>query len=81
MSRVIPFPISRRGPYIHRQAHRAAELNPDASERYIENQLRLQRDSMQRKGIDPRLIERELSCLEGAIRKALCQELHAGGTL
>lgn len=78
MAVIIPFPIDRRQPYIERQAHRAAELSPDASERYIAHQLRLQRDAMFRKGIDESLIERELRCLDISIRKVLFRELHAG---
>lgn len=79
MATIIPFPINRRGPYIARQAHRAAELRPDACERYIAHQIKLQRDCMVRKGIEQWLIDRELGCLERAIRKQLGRELHADG--
>jgi hypothetical protein len=56
---------------IERQARYAAELSPDAAERHIQQQMKIQSDAMQRKGIGEDLIARELRCLESAIRDAL----------
>ena len=75
MAVVIPFPIDRRGAFIRRQAQVASELNSDTADRYIEQQLRLQRDAMSRQGVQSSLIDRELAILERAIRSALWSEI------
>lgn len=75
---VVPFPLVRRRDMIERQARRYTELNPDAAERHIANQVKIQADAMRRKGIDEALIERECRCFEGAIR-ALLAKSAAGG--
>ncbi|MBQ8105569.1 MULTISPECIES: DUF6074 family protein [unclassified Afipia] len=75
---IIPFPLARRHDMIERQAMYAAEINPDAADRHIAHQLKIQRDAMRRKGIDERLIARELRCMEGAIRSRLTNNT-AGG--
>ncbi|MCP3469823.1 DUF6074 family protein [Bradyrhizobium sp. CCGUVB1N3] len=75
MGSVLPFPVIRRQAFIQRQAVVVAELNETAGERYIQHQLRIQRDAMMRKGIDTSLIERELRCLETSIRAALSKFL------
>lgn len=75
---VVPFPLARRRDMIERQARRYTELNPDAAERHIANQVKIQADAMRRKGIDEALIERECRCFEGAIR-ALLAKAAAGG--
>jgi hypothetical protein len=74
-AQVIPLPYRHRAAFIERQAHRVAELTESAGERYIAHQIKTQRDAMLRKGIEPELIERELKCLDGAIRAALYRVL------
>ena len=49
-------------------------MNPDASARYLEYQVPVQRDAMQRRGVAEELIARELKLMETAIRREL-QEL------
>ncbi len=71
MSKVLPFPLTRRLIFIDRHARRAASLNQAARETHIARQIEIQRDAMLRKGIDEELICRELSGLERAIRVAL----------
>jgi hypothetical protein len=61
MSQIVPFPLARRRAFIARQAKYAAVLNATACER----------EAMLRKGIDERLVRRELSHMELAIRTAL----------
>jgi hypothetical protein len=39
---VLPFPLARRRDMITRQSRYAAELNPDAAERFIQQQLKVQ---------------------------------------
>jgi hypothetical protein len=52
---VIPLPYRRRCVFIERQAHRVAELNESAGERHIQHQIKIQRDAMARKGVNPEL--------------------------
>jgi hypothetical protein len=40
---VMPFPIARRRAFIQRQADHASLMNPDSGLRYVEYQLKLQR--------------------------------------
>ena len=79
MSAVIfPFPLAKRRTMIDRQARYAAELNPDAAERHIQQQLKIQSDAMRRKGVDDDLIARELRCMECAIRELLTRAVSGG---
>ena len=75
---IVPFPLARRHNMITRQSRYAAELNPDAAERFIQQQLKIQGDSMRRRGIEEDLIDRELKCMEFEIRSRL-NRLAAGG--
>ena len=75
---IVPFPLARRRNMITRQSRYAAELNPDAAERFIQQQLKIQGDSMRRRGIEEDLIDRELKCMEFEIRSRL-NRLAAGG--
>jgi hypothetical protein len=68
---VVPFPLARRGAFIQKQANRAAEMNADAGERHIQQQIKIQADAMRRRGIDEDLIAREMKCMETAVRAAL----------
>ena len=68
---VLPFTLARRHNMITRQSRYAAELNPDAAERFIQQQLKIQGDSMRRRGIEEDLIDRELKCMEFEIRSRL----------
>jgi len=76
---ILPFPLARRQTMIDRQARYAAELSPDAAERHIQQQVKIQGDAMRRKGIDESLISRELQCMKTAIRSALCRASFAPG--
>ena len=68
---VIPYPITRRWAFVAKQADHAAWMRPTAAERYIQHQIKVQGDTMRRKGVAEDLIQRELRCLETAIRAAL----------
>lgn len=76
---VLPFPILRRHGFIEKQAAHAARMNPDASARYIEYQIQVQRAAMRRRGIAEDLIARELKLMEAAIRRELLQPQSTGG--
>lgn len=75
---VLPFPRARHARFVARQAVRAAELAPAASERHIALQIKIQADAMARRGIASDLIEREARCLELAIRAALWRAVMSG---
>jgi hypothetical protein len=78
-AKVLPFPILRRHGFIEKQAAHAASMNPEASARYIEYQIQVQRDAMRRRGIAEDLIARELKLMEAPIRRELVQALSTGG--
>jgi hypothetical protein len=46
-------------------------MNPDSSARYIEYQIQVQREAMQRRGVAAELIARELELMETAILREL----------
>jgi predicted GIY-YIG superfamily endonuclease len=70
---VFPFPILRRHGFVQKQAAHAAGMNTDASARYVEHQIQVQREAMRRRGIAENLIARELRLMESAIRRELLQ--------
>jgi hypothetical protein len=75
---IVPFPMANRRSMILRQARYAAALNPDAAERHIQQQLKIQGQAMRRKGIDERLIAHEISCMETSIRATLLRAVSGG---
>jgi hypothetical protein len=77
--RVLAFPPARRPHFIKWQAAYAAELPPDACDRYIRAHLELNRHDLLRKGVDPEAVQREIEFLEVAIRHGLCRALFGGG--
>lgn len=78
MAQVVPFPLARRRTMIERQARYASELNPDAAQRHIQQQLKIQGDAMRRRGIDEQLIGCELRCMKNAIRGLLLRAVSGG---
>lgn len=74
---VVPFPAARRGAYIRKQATRMAELSATHAEAHLRQQLRLQAETMQRKGVDERTIAREVRSLESAVRAELWRQIFA----
>ena len=68
---VIPFPAARRLHFVRRHARLMSTLSPDAAERHLRRQLRVQTEAMERKRIDRHLVERERALLEEAIRVEL----------
>jgi Family of unknown function (DUF6074) len=75
---VLPFPILRRHGFVQKQASHAACMNPDSSARYIEYQIQVQREAMQRRGVAEELITRELKLMETAIRRELQDSISTG---
>lgn len=66
--KVIPFPLSRRRAFIRKHAAIMATLSPDAAERHLSNQLRIQCSALARRGVAPRDVDREHALLAAAIR-------------
>jgi hypothetical protein len=75
---IVPFPMANRRSMILRQARYAAVLSPVAAERHIRQQLKVQAQAMRRKGIDERVIAREIDCLETSIRATLLRDVSGG---
>jgi Family of unknown function (DUF6074) len=75
---IVPFPMANRRSLILRQARYAAVLNPDAAERHIQRQLKMQGQAMRRRGIDEQLIVYEINSMETSIRATLSCAVSGG---
>jgi len=72
--RVIPFPLSRRIAFVERHADIISGLPPKRAERHLAHQLKIQHEALERRGVDPERINRELTSLERAILALSHQE-------
>lgn len=72
---IVPFPMTNRRSMILRQAQYAAMLSPAAAERHIRRQLKVQAQTMRRRGIDERVIAHEIDALETSIRAMLLRNV------
>jgi Family of unknown function (DUF6074) len=77
---IVPFPITRRGALVAKQANHAAWMSPAAAEKYLQYQIKVQGDTMRRKGVAEHLIQREITCFETAVRVALHRSLVGGAS-
>ncbi len=68
MADIVPFPLSRRRNFVARQAVWFAEQRLHAAEVNLGRQLRIQRETLMRRGVDHHLVEAECRALESAIR-------------
>ena len=68
---VIPFPLARRRAFIDRHARHITTMRPEIGERYLDRQLQIQFENLQRRGIDREIINREIVAMDAAIRTAL----------
>src|SRR5882672_2330775 len=68
---VIPFPLARRRAFIDRHARHIATMRPEVGERYLDRQLQVQFENLERRGIDLDIIRREIVAMDAAIRAAL----------
>lgn len=75
MSEVVPFPLSRRRAYVHRQARCIGQLPPAAREKQLAHQLELQAAALTRRGIDAEVVAAQRRALESAIRAELSSYL------
>jgi hypothetical protein len=67
---VVPFPLARRRAYILKQAAWFAERPPQAAETNLQRQIQVQREAMQRRGLDPDVIAQQCREMEYAVRVA-----------
>jgi hypothetical protein len=74
----IPFPLSRRVAFVRRHADIINGLEPKSTERHLAYQLKVQREALERRSVEPERIDREVASLErGHSRGKL---VGAGGT-
>jgi hypothetical protein len=59
---IIPFPLSRG-----RHANIINGMSPENAERHLAHQLKVQHDALERRGVNPERVERELASLQRAI--------------
>ena len=77
---ILPFPRSRDRGFIHRHAGLMAGAPTAAkAEAHLQRQLRIQRDTLVRRGVDPERIEDELTAIAGNIRATACGFMLAPG--
>jgi hypothetical protein len=69
--KVVPFPAARRGAFIHKHAARMARLSQAQADAHLRQQLQVQAQTMQRRGIAEEVITGEMRRLESAIRREL----------
>jgi Family of unknown function (DUF6074) len=70
-AKIIPYPLARRRVFVERHARIIASMDADAGERYLQRQLLIQFDTLERKGVACDVIEREVLSLRSAIRAAV----------
>jgi hypothetical protein len=63
---VVPFPLARRRAFIDRHARLIATMRPGVGERYLDRQLQVQFENLQRRGIDLEIINREIVAMDAA---------------
>ena len=69
---LLVFPRSRDVAFVRRHAdHLRTRRTAEAAERYLQAQLRIQAETMARRGIASGQIDREIGALEAAIRREL----------
>jgi hypothetical protein len=71
VANVVPFPLACRRASVDRHARLIAAMSADAGERYLDRQLRIQFENLQRRGIDREIIDREVVSLDAA-RSGVC---------
>lgn len=71
MGDVRPFPRARHRPFVLKHAANVAFMGQAAGEKYLAQQLDVQRKTMQKRGIDTAVIDGEVKRLENAIRSEL----------
>ena len=78
---LLAFPRCRDVAFVRRHAeHLRAFRSTGSAERYLQQQLRIQAQTMARKGLPPATVEQEVAALEHAIRtEAYRPRMQPGG--
>lgn len=77
---VVPFPRSRDREFVARHASiMAAASTTEKADAHLRRQLDLQRQTMERRGIDPARIRAELMSIEGNVRAVVWRLLLVSG--
>jgi hypothetical protein len=79
MGEVVAFPRARDRRFVRKHAANVASMDPRLGERYLAQQLLVQRQTMVRRGIDSDAIETEIRALELVIRAKVWQLVLTGG--
>lgn len=72
---VVPFPVTRRRAFITRLVGQVATRSPAVGEKHLAHQLRVQAETLRRKGVAERSVRREIAALEAAVRAELWRAL------
>lgn len=68
MAEIIPFPRVRNRRFVRKQAAFVGSYRRDVAEKHLAQQLKVQRETMTKRGIAPDRVEAEMRALELAIR-------------
>jgi Family of unknown function (DUF6074) len=68
---ITPFPAARRSAFIRKHAERLATLTPTHADADLRHQLKIQADTMRRRGVAENVVVREIRSLESSIRAEL----------
>ncbi len=68
VAEVLPFPLTRRRSFVRRQAAWLSSMDSKGAAHTLVHQLRVQRDALVRKGVEPKRADAECRDLEAAIR-------------
>lgn len=80
MGVVLPFPIVRRRSYLRKQVRFIASYRDDVAAKYFREAVRVQRQTMESRGIAPDLVDAEMSSLECALRAGIIRmQMTEGG--
>ncbi|GGC70776.1 DUF6074 family protein [Chelatococcus reniformis] len=80
MAEIIPFPRTRNRRFILKHAGNIAGMSAAQGEKYLANTvLKVQRETMLRRGVGSPVVEQEMRALELAIRAALWRVVMEGG--
>lgn len=76
---VLPFPRVRDRGFVARHARLLTVVAPQQAEKQLRHQMRVQAETMERRGIAPELIAQQVEALECAIRCEWHRAIARGG--
>jgi Family of unknown function (DUF6074) len=79
MAAIYQFPRVRDRRFVLRHARRMALSSPTTAQKHLAHQIRIQRELMERRGVDAETIRLQLEDLEAAIRYELWAMMCTGG--